>query len=129
MFNVGCGVVRGLAGVWGPIPSVPEIPAPPAAAAARSPGPPASDGAETAPSDAAPPAKQAHVTTALLTTLMLLFAAIVVFSLSHLLFNHSAFHTLHTASCAFIHTFIDTTQWLLGLALIGFIVMKLLCSS
>lgn len=78
MFNVGCGVVRGLAGVWGPVPSVQEIPAPPAAAAARSPGPPASDGAETAPSDAAPPAKQAHVTTALLTTLMLLFAAIVV---------------------------------------------------
>lgn len=52
----GVGVVRGLPGVWGPDPSVPEIPVPPAAAAARSLGPPASDEAETAPSDAAPPA-------------------------------------------------------------------------
>lgn len=54
--HVTCSVVRGLAGVWAHVPSVPEIPAPPAAAAGRSPGPPASDGAETAPSDAAPPA-------------------------------------------------------------------------
>lgn len=46
--------VRG--GGWGPGLSVPEIPAPPAAAAGRSPGPPASSAAETAPSDAAPPA-------------------------------------------------------------------------
>lgn len=37
-------------------PCAPEIPAPPAAAAGRFPGPPASDGEETAPSDAAPPA-------------------------------------------------------------------------
>lgn len=49
------GGVRGQAGVWHPGPFAPEIPVPPAAAAERSPGPPASDGAETAPSGAAPP--------------------------------------------------------------------------
>ncbi len=50
--------VRGQARVQGPGPSAPQIPVPPAAAAGRFPGPPACDGAERAPSDAAPPAAQ-----------------------------------------------------------------------
>lgn len=48
--------VKGQAGVLSHGPSAPEIPVPPAAAAGHFPGPPVCDGAETAPSDAAPPA-------------------------------------------------------------------------
>lgn len=63
--------VRGQAGGRSPGPSALEIPVPPAAAAGRFPGPRAAAGAETALSDAAPPAarrgkkdKQANVTLA-----------------------------------------------------------------
>lgn len=92
--------IRDQAGEWGPGPCAPESPVPPAAAAGHFPGPPACDGAKTAPSDAAPPATQRETSSCYKNT--------------HQYRPYDIHFTHATSSCVLIHTMETQLVWLWG---------------